>query len=71
MNTQKTKGDILAERIEKLVGLYIEKASWAETAFRDALADYRIKPSPVMVPLGPEDVPPGSYAKPIDAAMNP
>lgn len=61
MNT-KTKGDILADKIEKLIEHYgLVPGLFLGRDLREALSEYLI--APVMVQLGPEDVPPGSSVR--------
>lgn len=60
MNT-KNKGDILAARIEEI--LRVSRLTRISPELREALAEYRVKPEPVIVPLGPEDVKCGDRLK--------
>jgi len=44
---------------------WIDVVDIVDATFEHAPSRYRIKPEPVMVPLGPEDVPPGSAVRKI------
>ncbi len=50
------------------------KAEWVdmpEIDFSGQASRYRIKPTPALIPLGPEDVPPGSVIQERNRADNP
>jgi hypothetical protein len=53
----------------KTIEIFSHEGIWQEAVhnldFSYASARYRIKPEPVTVPLGPEDVPPGSAIRSI------
>jgi len=59
----------------KVVELFMEdKNQWEplnhDPIWSDGPDHYRVKPSPVMVPLGPEDVPPGSALRYIESTTH-